>query len=130
MAGEDWQNSGHNCMMEIVRRGTTRRYSDSVMHGGTVYLVEVPASFDADITEQTREVLASIERQLAEIGSSKARLLMCTIYLPDMADYAAMNKVWDAWLPEGCAPSRACVQAGLANLGYKIEIVVTAACGI
>lgn len=114
----------------IVRRGTTRRYSDSVVHGGTVYLVEVPATLDADITLQTTETLASIERQLVEAGSSRAHLLMCTIYLPDMNDYAAMNAVWDTWVPQGCAPARACVQAGLANPGYKIEIVVTAACSV
>jgi enamine deaminase RidA (YjgF/YER057c/UK114 family) len=117
-------------MTAIVRRGTTRRYSDSVVYDGTVYLVEVPATLDADITAQTTEVLTSIECQLTELGSSKAHLLMCTIYLPNMADYAAMNVVWDAWVPEGCAPSRACVQAGLANADYKIEIVVTAACGV
>ena len=83
---------------------------------------------DADITAQTLEVLASIERQLIDAGSDKSRLLMCTIYLPDMADYAAMNEVWDLWLPEGAAPSRACVQASLANPAYRVEVVVTAAC--
>lgn len=114
-------------MGEIVRRGTTARYSDSVCHGGVVYLVEVPTTPDADVATQTREVLASVERQLAECGSGKDRLLMATIYLPNMTDYAAMNAVWDAWLPEGTAPARACVQAGLANPGYKVEIVVTAA---
>ena len=113
--------------MNIERHGTTRRYSDVVTHGNTVYLVEVAQSLDADITTQTREVLASIEALLLKAGSDKTRLLQVTLYLPDMADYAAMNAVWDDWVPEGTAPARACIQAGLANPGYRIEAVVIAA---
>jgi enamine deaminase RidA (YjgF/YER057c/UK114 family) len=115
-------------MSQIVRRGTTRRFSDSVVYEGTIYLVEVPTTLEGDIAAQMQEVLASIERQLIEAGSDKTRLLMCTIYLPDMDNYAAMNAVWDEWVPQGHAPSRACVQAALANPAYKVEIVVTAAC--
>ena len=113
--------------MDIERHGTTRRYSDVVAHGDTVYLVEVAQSLEADITTQTREVLASVEALLLKAGSDKTRLLQVTLYLPDMADYAAMNEVWDAWVPEGTAPARACIQAGLANPGYRIEAVVIAA---
>ena len=113
--------------MQIQRHGSTRRYSDSVVHNGTVYLVEVPSNLDADITGQTENLLASVERLLAQAGSDKSRLLMATIYLADMADYRAMNAVWDAWLPEGSAPARACVQARLANPEFRVEIVLTAA---
>ena len=113
--------------MTIERHGTTRRYSDVVAHGGTVYLVEVPQTLNADIATQTREVLDSVEALLLKAGSDKTRLLQVTLYLPDMADYAAMNAVWDAWVPEGTAPARACIQAGLANPGYRIEAVVIAA---
>jgi len=113
--------------MQIQRHGTTRRYSDSVVHSDVVYLVEVPSRLDADIAGQTVELLASVERLLAEAGSDKSRLLMVTLYLADMADYDAMNAVWDAWVPEGQAPARACLQAKLANPEYKLEIVLTAA---
>ena len=113
--------------MQIQRHGSTRRYSDSVVYNGTVYLVEVPSNLDADITGQTENLLASIECLLAQAGSDKSRLLMATIYLADMADYSAMNAVWDAWLPEGSAPARACVQARLANPEFRVEIVLTAA---
>ena len=115
--------------MDIERLGTTRRYSDIVIHGDTLYLVEVPHTADADITTQTREVLAGIDASLAKAGSDKTRLLHVTIYLPSMADYDGMNAVWDAWVPEGTAPSRACVQAGLAHPGWRIEAVITAARG-
>lgn len=113
--------------MQIQRHGTTRRYSDSVVHNGTVYLVEVPSNLDDDITAQTSNLLASIENLLTQAGSDKSRLLMTTIYLADMADYEAMNAVWDAWLPEGCAPTRACLQARLANPKYRVEMALTAA---
>jgi enamine deaminase RidA (YjgF/YER057c/UK114 family) len=113
--------------MTIERQGTTRRYSDVVTHGGTVYLVEVPPSPDADIAGQTRDMLASVERLLIQAGSDKSRLLLATIYLRDMADYAGMNAVWDAWVPEGTAPARACIEARLANPEMRVEIAVIAA---
>lgn len=113
--------------MQIQRYGTTRRYSDSVVHNGTVYLVEVPANAEGDIAEQTRSLLASVDNLLAQAGSSRQKLLMVTVYLADMADYDGMNAVWDAWVPEGCAPTRACVQARLANPGWRVEMAITAA---
>ena len=113
--------------MQIQRHGTTRRYSDSVVHNGAVYLVEVPSNPDGDIAEQTRNVLASVDSLLAQAGSARDRLLMVTVYLADMADYDAMNAVWDDWVPAGCAPTRACVQARLANPDWRVELVVTAA---
>lgn len=113
--------------MTIERQGTTRRYSDTVAHGGTVYLVEVPQTLTADITGQTREMLASVEKLLAQAGSDKSRLLQATIYLRDRADYAAMNAVWDDWVPEGTAPVRACIEARLANPDMRVEIVIVAA---
>ncbi|MBS1129956.1 MAG: Endoribonuclease [Proteobacteria bacterium] len=113
--------------MLIQRHGTTRRYSNSVAHNGTVYLVEVPSNLEGDVTAQTENLLASVDCLLAQAGSDRTRLLMVTIYLADMADYDAMNMVWDAWVPEGHAPTRACLQARLANPGYRIEMVLTAA---
>jgi len=113
--------------MKIVRHGTTQRYSDSVVYNGTVYLVEVPANLDADIVGQTQDLLNSVEQLLVQAGSDKFRLLVVTIYMSNMDDYAAMNEIWDAWLPEGCAPTRACIQARLANPGFRIEMAVTAA---
>ena len=106
--------------MQIQRHGTTRRYSDSVVHNSTVYLVEVPSNLDDDITAQTSNLLSSIENLLAQAGSDKTRLLMVTIYLADMADYDAMNAVWDDWLPMGSAPARACLQARLANPKFRV----------
>ena len=56
----------------------------------------------------------------------KSRLLSATIYLPDMADFAAMNAVWEAWVVPGQTPARATVEAGLAAPDYQVEIQVVA----
>lgn len=114
--------------MSVQRFGTTERYSDSVVHNGTLYTVEVPTSIDTNIETQTSEVLGSLERLLVQAGSDKSRILMATIYLTDMADYEGMNAVWDNWLPPRTAPCRVCVQvASLANEGWRVEIALTAA---
>jgi enamine deaminase RidA (YjgF/YER057c/UK114 family) len=81
----------------------------------------------ANITGQTQQVLANIDRLLAEAGSDKRKILSATIYLPDMSDFAAMNAVWEAWVAPGDAPARATVQAKLASPDYRIEISIVAA---
>jgi enamine deaminase RidA (YjgF/YER057c/UK114 family) len=113
--------------MKIERIGVQRRWSDIVVHAGTVYVVEVPDTTGADVAVQTGEVLASLEKSLRQAGSSKAHLLMVTIFLDDIRDLGAFNSVWDAWVPPGTAPVRACVQARLGNPGYRVELQVTAA---
>ena len=82
-----------------------------------------------DISGQMREVLGMIDTLLAQTNSDKSRILMAQIYLADLADYAAMNVLWDAWVTDiqGNAPPRATAQAKLANPNYKVEIVITAA---
>lgn len=114
-------------MGEIERYGVTRRWSDKVVHNHTVYLVEVAATPGAPFARQVDEVLAGVDRQLVEVGSGKGRLLQVTIYLTDLANLAAFNAAWEAWLPEGCAPSRACLRADLVSPDYLLELVVTAA---
>ncbi|MFR9720502.1 RidA family protein [Aeromonas diversa] len=114
-------------MSQITRIGTTARWSDVVIHNGTLYVVEVPATLEADLQTQSREVLASLTRLLEENGSGVDKILMATIYLKDVGDIATFNAVWDAWLPVGTAPVRCCVQARMAHDDYKIEIQLIAA---
>lgn len=112
----------------IKRLHVATRYSEAAIFNGVVYLAgQVPNDATKDIAGQTAEVLAMIDDLLAQAGSSKNHLLSVTIYLQDMADYAAMNQVWDTWLNQGFAPPRACVQAALANPEWKVEVVVVAA---
>jgi enamine deaminase RidA (YjgF/YER057c/UK114 family) len=112
----------------IQRFDVGSRLSEMAIHNGTVYLAgQVPEDPTLDIEGQTRQVLAAIDTLLARAGTDKTRLLMVQIFLTDLADFAGMNRVWDAWVPAGHAPPRATVQAALATPGWKIEVVATAA---
>jgi enamine deaminase RidA (YjgF/YER057c/UK114 family) len=115
-------------MPAIQRFHVGPRLSEMAVHHGTVYLAgQVPDDTTQDIRGQTAQVLAMVDRLLAEAGSDKTRILMTQIFLTDISEIAAMNEVWDAWVPAGHTPPRATVQAQLANPAYKIEIVVSAA---
>jgi enamine deaminase RidA (YjgF/YER057c/UK114 family) len=114
--------------MTIQRHNVGKRLSEIVVHNNTVYLAgEVPDDTSADITTQTRQVLAKIERLLAQVGSDKAKLLSAQIFIADMADFAGMNAAWEAWVAPGHTPARATIEAKLANPGYKVEIMCVAA---
>jgi enamine deaminase RidA (YjgF/YER057c/UK114 family) len=102
--------------------------SDVVIHNGVAYLAgKVASKPDADIAGQTADVLRIIDESLAQAGTSKSNLLRAEIFLSDMKDFAAMNKVWDAWVDPKATPARATVEAKLARPEYKIEIMVIAA---
>lgn len=110
----------------IGRVKTTQRMSQIVKHNGTVYLAGQVGE-GATVAEQTSDCLAQIDALLAQAGTSKENLLQAIIWLDDMADFAEMNVVWDAWVPEGHAPARACGDAKLAAPKFKVEITVIAA---
>jgi enamine deaminase RidA (YjgF/YER057c/UK114 family) len=115
----------------IKRFNVENRYSDMAVFNGVAYLAgQVANDLSQDIAGQMREVLSMIDQLLAQANSDKSRILMAHIYLADLADYAGMNVVWDAWVSDikGNAPPRATVEAKLANADYKIEVVITAAC--
>lgn len=114
--------------MGIERLHTNQRMSQTVIHGDTVYLAgQVASDTSEDVTGQTRQILARIDELLAEAGSDRSRILMATIWLSDIATFAHMNEAWDAWVPAGAAPARACVESRLATPDYKVEIRVVAA---
>ena len=113
-------------MIQRIEPGN--RMSEASIHGGIVYLAgQIPETEGADIETQTREVLDAIDALLAQAGTDKRRILRAQVFLADIADFAGMNRAWDAWVVPGEAPSRATVEARLANPAWKVEIVVTAA---
>ena len=115
-------------MATVTRFHVGPRLSETAVHNGTIYLAgQVPDDTSQDIRGQTTQVLAMVDRLLAEAGSDKTRILSCQIFLTDVTRIGEMNEVWDAWVPQGNTPPRATVQAKMANAAYKIEIVVTAA---
>jgi enamine deaminase RidA (YjgF/YER057c/UK114 family) len=115
--------------MKIERKEVGARMSQIVIHGDTVYLAGIVAHANKgkSVTEQTREILSTIDNYLAQAGSDKTKLLSANIWLADMATFAEMNAVWDAWVASGQTPARACVEAKLAAPEYRVEIMVTAA---
>ena len=115
--------------MTITRIGVGKRMSQAVVHNGTVYTAGVVAenTKGKSVLEQTREVLAEIDRILSEAGSNKTRLLKANIWLTDMSTFAQMNEAWDSWVVEGHTPARATVESKLAAPGYDVEIMVEAA---
>jgi enamine deaminase RidA (YjgF/YER057c/UK114 family) len=100
--------------------------SKIVKHNGTVYLCGQVGAGDS-VTEQTQDCLARVDALLKQAGSSREQILQAIIWVADMADFAEMNAVWDAWVPEGHAPARACGEAKLARPELKVEVIVTAA---
>lgn len=114
-------------MAEIKRYETGARMSQLVVHNGIAYLAGQVGNPGESVTDQTREVLAQVDRLLALAGTDKTRILSAQIWMADMADFAEMNAVWDAWVPQGHAPARATGESALATPDYKVEIIVTAA---
>lgn len=113
--------------MSIERIDPAARWSEAVIHNGTVYFTSVPENLDDDATGQTTNALAAIDLLLARVGSDKSRILDATIFLANGNDFAAMNAAWDAWVVAGSAPVRCTVQALLMNPKYKVEIKIIAA---
>jgi enamine deaminase RidA (YjgF/YER057c/UK114 family) len=114
--------------MDIVRIGKTPRMSRLVIHGDTLYLAGHVAKEPAgDVRGQTSAILARRDAALAEVGSSRAKLLSVNIWLADMKSFAEMNEVWDAWVDPANPPARATVEARLADPAYLVEIAAIAA---
>src|SRR4249919_1545753 len=114
--------------MTIRRLQPEARLAGAVVHGGLVYLAgQVADDISLDVQGQTADILRQIDALLAEAGTDKSRLLTVQIFIADMADIAAMNRAWDAWLDPNAKPARATVQAALADPGWRLEITGIAA---
>ena len=112
----------------VQRFDVGTRLSEMTVHNGVCYLAgQVPNDATQDMAGQSTQVLTAIDALLARAGSDKSKLLMCQIFITDLADFPAMNAVWEAWLPAGHAPARATVVARLARPEWRVEMVVTAA---
>ena len=115
--------------MTIRRIEPGPRMSQAVVHGNIAYLAGQVGAPGASVADQTRAVLEQIDRLLAEAGSDKSRILTATIWLADIGSFGEMNAIWDAWVDPADPPARATGECKLAAPEYKVEIIVTAACG-
>jgi enamine deaminase RidA (YjgF/YER057c/UK114 family) len=115
-------------VMTIQRYEVGPRMSQAVVHRGVAYLAGIVADeLVPSVGEQTRQILAKIDRLLATVGSDKTHLLKAIIWLTDVRRFDEMNAVWEAWVAQGHTPARATVEARLAGPGYLVEIMVEAA---
>ena len=110
----------------IKRIETGARSSKIVKHRGVAYITGQVGE-GMTIQEQTAECLRRVDALLTQAGSSREQMLRATIWLADMSDFDGLNEVWNAWVPEGHAPARACGEAKLARDVLKVEIIVDAA---
>ncbi len=115
-------------MTDITRIEPGARMAQAAIHGDTVYLAG-QVGHGADVTEQCRDALASVDRLLALAGSDKSKILSCTIWLADMADFGAMNAVWESWVDPANPPARATGEAKLATPDFRVEFIIVAARG-
>ncbi|MDF1775737.1 MAG: RidA family protein [Rhizobiaceae bacterium] len=113
--------------MNITRIEDRPRMSNAVVHNGVAYLSGVVGRKGESAGEQMQDALAEIDRILALAGTSRSNLLNATIWLADIADYDAMNAVWDEWVDKENPPARATGQVPLARDKYRVEVIVTAA---
>lgn len=115
-------------MDDITFIDTNHRYSKAVVHAGIAYLAgQVAADPGGSVEDQTRQVLDQIDAMLAECGTDKSRLLTANMFFKDFRDFDAVNRLWDAWVVPGRAPTRTPIEAKLAAPGFLIEIQITAA---
>ncbi|WP_345816502.1 RidA family protein [Paraburkholderia sp. PREW-6R] len=115
-------------MTDIVRLETSQRMSRVVKAAGLVFIGgQTSADHTPDVRIQTAKVLEKIDGFLEKAGIDRTRLVSAQVWLADIGrDFAGMNEVWDAWVPDGCAPTRATVEAKLAAPALLVEIAVVA----
>jgi len=114
-------------MTDIQRITPGTRMSQAVIHNDTIYLSGQVGTPGASVADQTRDMLGKVDQLLTDNGVTKSRVLQATIWLADMADFAEMNAVYDAWIDPANPPARACGEAKLATPDYKVEIIIIAA---
>ena len=117
--------------MNLNRIGVGPRMSQAVVHGDTVFVSGTVADKTAgkSVAEQTKEILSIIDGLLAKAGTDKTKIVSANIWLVDIATFAEMNSVWDAWVAAGNAPARATVEAKLAAPQFSVEIACIAVTG-
>lgn len=111
--------------MDIKRFHKNARMSQIVTHGDMVYLAG-QVGYGDGVQAQTKSMLDSVDKLLAEAGSDKSRILTATIWLANMDDFGKMNEIWDAWVDPENPPARACGEARLATDEYLVEVIISA----
>jgi 2-iminobutanoate/2-iminopropanoate deaminase len=77
---------------------------------------------------EVRQAMENIKSTLENAGSSMDRVAKCTVFLADMADFAAMNQVYSSYFPKD-PPARSTVAVKGLALGAHVEIECIAVAG-
>ncbi|MEI2805940.1 RidA family protein [Albidovulum sp.] len=114
-------------MPDIRRFDFDTRIHHGVVHNGTLYLTGQVGTPGTSAEAQMQEVLGKIDRLLAKAGTSRNNILHVQMWLDDIRDFDAVNRVWDAWIAPEHAPARSSGEGRMARPGMLVELIVTAA---
>ena len=102
------------------------RLGDLVFTAGQAGLVpETMELAPGGIAAETRQTLINLKNVLEAAGTSMDNALKTTVYLCDMADFAAMNAVYSEFFREN-PPARTTIQAAALPKGAAVEIDIVA----
>ena len=108
-------------------------YSQAQVHGGLVWcsgqIAIDPATgavIEGDIRDEARQVLRNLAAVLEAAGTDMGRVLRCTVFLTDLADFAAVNEVYAEAFGDH-RPARACVEVSRLPKEVRVEISCVAA---
>ena len=118
-------------MPETLKRYRTAKRMSQIVEvpaGATMlhFAGQIASDRTLDLEGQTRDILEKLDAMLAEAGSDRTRIVSAMIWLSDIRNRHVFNPIWDAWVPEGAAPARACVEARLAEASDLVEIQIVA----
>ena len=105
----------------------TPRFNSTVAYGNLIFIAGVGYHQECDITVHTKAVLDSIKKQLESVGSSMEKVLKVNVYLNDLKDYDAMNKVYDGSFGDE-PPARTTIAAAGGIPGNSLVEIDVIAC--
>ena len=101
-------------------------YSEGVRYGGLIFLAgKTGGAGESGVQPETRRALESIQDALERFGSSMDRVVKCTVFLVDMAEWGAMNEVYREFCPDN-KPARTAIGISLGG-DTRVEIECIAA---
>ena len=108
--------------------GAIGPYSQALQAGDFLFLSgQIPLDpatgtvVEGGIAEQTHQVLKNIGAVLSAAGASYAQVVKTTVFLQDMADFAAMNEIYGGYF-SAPAPARSTIQAAGLPRAVRVEI--------
>jgi 2-iminobutanoate/2-iminopropanoate deaminase len=103
-------------------------YSQAVVAGNMIYTSgQIPINpatgevKSGDITEQTRQALDNLKNIITAAGSSMDKVVKTTVFIKDMNDFAAINKIYAEYFT-GTYPARSCIEVSRLPKDVRIEI--------